>query len=98
MAPSGPQDEEQKDMTGPPISGASWEQFLGDSTIWFPRKMFYNKVYKNKVTLRVYSESLDTFLRSTDIRGKLGAFPRGQHHLVPQENVLEKIFIKTELL
>ena len=73
MAPSGPQDEEQKDMTGPPISGASWEQFLGDSTIWFPRKMFYNKVYKNKVTLRVYSESLDTFLEVYGHQGQAGS-------------------------
>ena len=32
--------------------------------------------------------------RSTDIRGKLGAVPGGQHHLDPQEHVLQKSALK----
>ena len=124
----------------PPTSGASWEQFLGESSIWFPRKMFYRIFYKSKVTLRVDIESLDRFLvphthqglagsrtwgtapsglpgslfaekfidtklllwlivtnlvglwRSINLRGKLGAIPWGQKHLVSQEDFLRKVF------
>ena len=91
MASSRPQDEDQN-TPNPPTSGASWEQFLRDSTILLPRNMFYRKVYKkNKVTLRADSESLDQFWRPTDIRGKLGASPGGLHHLAPQEDVLQDI-------
>ena len=72
MAFSGPQDEDQMNASSPPTSGASWEKFLGDSTIWLPRKMFFRKVYKNKVTLRVDNESLDQFLEAHGHQGQAG--------------------------
>ena len=43
MATSRPQDEEQINTTRPPTSGANWEQFLVDSTIWTPGSCFAEK-------------------------------------------------------
>ena len=98
MAASRPQEEEQINTTWPPTSGASWEQYLGDSTIRFPRKMFYKKVYKNNITLRVYSESLDQFLEVYGHQGEAGSSslqttPSGSPGRGFRQN-----FIKTELL
>ena len=98
MTFSGPQDEDQTNTPSPPTSRASWEQFLGDSTIWLPRNMFYRKVHKSKVTVRVDSESLDQFLEAHGHQGQTGSRSWGTAPSGSPGSCFTKKFINKKVL
>ena len=55
-----------------------------------PGTCFTEKYIKTKLLIGLKVTAWISFWTSTDIKGKLGAVPVGQHHLVPQEHILQK--------
>ena len=97
MASSWPQNDDRMGGPGPPTSGASWEQFLGNSTIWTHRNLFYRKVLQRKVVLRVESDSLDHFTDVHGHQGQAGSSSWGTAPSGPPGSCFTEKFINTKM-